>query len=140
MHAENCVKQAKSTLANWKQVKNKSRSEREKWIIEIMTAKNNKPQTALTRSANELMPARNQKEDNCIDNEYFSLKPERMMTAEEIKKKKKPEEEKREEDMKKKIRNKREQFQIRNRLVFKTPKPTGKSKYNKTGKVVEQDN
>ena len=61
MHNENCVKQAKNTLANWNQIKNKSKAIREKWIIDRVTGKTNKPRSTLTRMANKLMLARNQK-------------------------------------------------------------------------------
>ena len=68
-HAEGSVKFIKAALKGWKDVKNKSKEDREIWIIEKMAGKNNKEQSATKRSTNELILGRNEKEDNIVDSE-----------------------------------------------------------------------
>ena len=129
------MKFIKAALKGWEDVKNKSKEVREKWIIEKMAGKNNKEQSATKRSANELILGRNEKEDNIIDSEYYEAKPSRMLTAEEINKSKAREEAKRKEILMKRLRNKREDLEVGDKILVKTEKNTGKPKYNEPGTV-----
>ena len=58
-----------------------------------------------------------------------------MLTAEEIKKSKVREEAKRKEILTKRLRNKREDLEVGDKILVKTEKNTGKPKYNEHGKV-----
>merc|ERR1712082_288835 len=98
-----------------------------------MAGKNNKEQSSTKRSANELILGRNEKEDNIIDSEYYEAKPNRMLTAEEIRKSKVREEAKRKEILTKRLRNKREDLEVGDKILVKAEKNMGKPKYNEPG-------
>ena len=135
MHAESAVKQAKQALAGWEKIRGLDKHIREKWIREKTVKKNNKNQSIVNRSASEMMLGRQQWEGECYEDEYYRLKPGRMLLENNIKEKKEKGETARAKTHLKAKRNKKEDIKEGDKVVVRTEKQAGKNKYTRNAIV-----